>query len=113
MALDAGIWQYSKAIMGTLAVLFLVSVGVDGYLWYKVQTSRTATQTLNEIIASQVQKPETPENKAKLLEAFIAAHQEAVAQAAPSSNANKTKTTINTPASTQQKIDLLNSFIKK
>jgi len=112
-----GIWEYSKLIMGVLMFLFLIALGFDAVLWYSVQQSHVAKQTLNEIIAAQPKAPKTNEDKASLLDAMAAAHKEAVAVvAAQSKNTTKdvsssaTAPTVVPTLSNDEKSKLLNSL---
>lgn len=108
---ENGIWKYSKIIVSTLIVLFVISAAVDAFLWYKVQSRTAEQQSLNDLITSQ--KPLTSEDKKNLLDSPNTPQTgtNGQTQSVKEDLTSKNQTTYSLTA--QQKIDLLNSLIKK
>lgn len=114
-----GIWRHWKIIIGALTFFFLVAVLADVVLWYSLQKTNTAAETLNDIIASQPPAPKTDEDKTKLLDSLAAAHKAAAAQVEAQARANGTGKTDAAPpspaaiqAENDAKIKLLDSLRK-
>jgi len=109
------IWRNWKFIAVVLSLFFLVAVIADVVLWYSLQKTDTAAETLNDIVARQPLVPKTPEEKVKLLDAIITAQTEANTARSGKTAAGAADTTTPHPATQTEinaKIKLLDSLRK-